>query len=171
MGKPFSLDTLARSLKAVTSPLEDSPAGEPTAAPGLLDPVFLAAEIDTLGAGTMAELLKLFSDDLPAAFDELESRLPRPRLGRPGQARPPPAQRRLEPGNEQGDGHQPEIETAAGGEAVASETMAAALAQLMEDRLASCDALQAQLADDDAGAGANARRLRRSARSLRRARW
>jgi hypothetical protein len=46
MGKPFSLDTLARSLKAVTSPLEDSPAGnEPTAdAPGLLDPVFLAAE-------------------------------------------------------------------------------------------------------------------------------
>ncbi len=155
MGKPFSLDTLARSLKAATSPLEDSPAGnEPTAdAPGLLDPVFLAAEIDTLGAGTMAELLKLFSDDLPAAFDELESA----RRAHDWAALGKRAHRLRSAASNLGMSKvmatSREIETAANGETVASEPMAAALEQLMEDCLASCDALQAQLADDDAGAG------------------
>ena len=150
MGKPFSLDTLARSLKAATSPLEDSPAGnEPTAdAPGLLDPVFLAAEIDTLGAGTMAELLKLFSDDLPAAFDELESA----RRAHDWAALGKRAHRLRSAASNLGMSKvmatSREIETAANGETVASEPMAAALEQLMEDCLASCDALQAQLADD-----------------------
>lgn len=153
MGKPFSLDTLARSLNAVTSPPEDSPTGD-APAPGLLDPAFLAAEIDTLGAGTMAELLKLFSDDLPAAFDELETACRAHDWAALGKRAHRLRSAASNLGMSKVMATSREIETAAGGEAVASETMAAALAQLMEDCLASCDALQAQLADDDAGAGA-----------------
>jgi two-component system sensor histidine kinase TorS len=153
MGKPFSLDTLARSLNAVTSPLEDSPTGD-APAPGLLDPAFLAAEIDTLGAGTMAELLKLFSDDLPAAFDELETACRAHDWAALGKRAHRLRSAASNLGMSKVMATSREIETAAGGEAVASETMAAALAQLMEDCLASCDALQAQLADDAAGAGA-----------------
>lgn len=147
MGKPFSLDTLARSLNAVTSPPEDSPTGD---APGLLDPAFLAAEIDTLGAGTMAELLKLFSDDLPAAFDELETACRAHDWAALGKRAHRLRSAASNLGMSKVMATSREIETAAGGEAVASETMAAALAQLMEDCLASCDALQAQLADADA---------------------
>lgn len=150
MGKPFSLDTLARNLNAVTSPLEDSPTGsEPTAdAPGLLDPAFLAAEIDTLGAGTMAELLKLFSDDLPAAFDELETACRAHDWAALGKRAHRLRSAASNLGMSKVMATSRAIETAAGDEAVASETMAAALEQLMEDCLASCDALQAQLADD-----------------------
>ena len=102
----------------------------------------------------MAELLKLFSDDLPAAFDELESA----RRAHDWAALGKRAHRLRSAASNLGMSKvmatSREIETAANGETVASEPMAAALAQLMEDCLASCDALQAQLADDAAGAGA-----------------
>ena len=117
-------------------------------APGLLDPAFLAAEIDTLGAGTMAELLKLFSDDLPAAFDELETACRAHDWAALGKRAHRLRSAASNLGMSKVMATSRAIETAAGDEAVASETMAAALEQLMEDCLASCDALQAQLADD-----------------------
>lgn len=157
MGKPFSLDTLARTLAAVTSPVDDATApGETAGAPlaqGLLDPAFLEAEIDTLGAGTLAELLKLFADELPAAFDALEAA----RQARDWAALGKRAHRLRSAASNLGMSQvmaaSRALETAAGLETVDTDALETALGQLMDDCLASCDALQARLlASTDAGA-------------------
>lgn len=157
MGKPFSLDTLARTLHAVTSPVEDASVGSETAgdtlAPRLLDPAFLEAEIDTLGAATMAELLKRFSDDLPTAFDELEAARRAEDWAALGKRAHRLRSAASNLGMSQVMATSREIETAAGMASVDTEAVETALKQLMDDCLASCDALQAQLlAADEAGA-------------------
>lgn len=149
MSKPFSLNTLARSLNAALAPSEDAPppaeATDAPAAAALLDPVFLAAEIDTLGAGTMAELLQLFSGELPAAFAELDTA----RRAQDWAALGKRAHRLRSAASNLGMSKvmatTRAIETAAGAAPASCETVDAALRQLAEDCHASCDALRREL--------------------------
>ena len=122
-------------------------------AQGLLDPAFLEVEIDTLGAGTMAELLKLFADELPAAFGELEAARQARDWATLGKRAHRLRSAASNLGMSQVMATSRAIETAAGLETVDIDAIETTLKQLMDDCLASCDALQAQLlATDDAGA-------------------
>lgn len=75
LGKPFSVNALAKALGGAVSPDDDSlPAqGTGNAACCVLDLGFLKAELESLGEETMAELLMLFRNELPAFFAEMDA--------------------------------------------------------------------------------------------------
>ncbi len=79
LGKPFSLDALARALHGVSGGRESqsgasSPLPNAVAASGkLLDFAFLNDELDALGEATFSELLMLFKNDLPALFSQIDA--------------------------------------------------------------------------------------------------
>lgn len=75
LGKPFSVNALAKALGGVVSPggvFPTSPeAGDSDV--GVLDLAFLKGELESLGEETMAELLKLFRNELPAFFADMDT--------------------------------------------------------------------------------------------------
>lgn len=74
LGKPFSINALARALSGISDKPKDAPTPHGTADthPGLLDFAYLTAELETLGATTLAELLMLFKNNLPTFFAEID---------------------------------------------------------------------------------------------------
>ena len=80
LGKPFSLDALARALHGVSGGRDSqSGAADPSspkaaaASSKLLDFAFLNDELDALGEATFSELLMLFKNDLPALFSQVDA--------------------------------------------------------------------------------------------------
>ncbi|WP_298595674.1 ATP-binding protein [Zoogloea sp.] len=146
MSKPFSLNTLARNLNAALSPADAPPdevAGAASSA--LLDPAFVAAEIDTLGAGTMSELLQLFSGELPAAFAELHAAHQAQDWAALGKRAHRLRSAASNLGMSKVMATTRAIEAAAGAVPAGGEGIDAALRQLAGDCRASCDALQREL--------------------------
>lgn len=74
LGKPFSLNSLSKALNGVADAQNDSsiPAEGQELTDALLDLSFLQTETEVLGEETLSELLKLFRDELPSAFSEID---------------------------------------------------------------------------------------------------
>ncbi|NMG32507.1 ATP-binding protein [Aromatoleum evansii] len=80
LSKPFDRGQLARALAAATAASPATPSRPDEAASSatgepVLDEVYLAAELDSLGAATLARLLGLFRADTDAALAELDAHL------------------------------------------------------------------------------------------------
>lgn len=75
LGKPFSLNALAKALHGVPDAPGDTPTylKAPDAHLHLLDFAFLNAEFEALGEATFAELLMLFRNDLSPFFSQIDA--------------------------------------------------------------------------------------------------
>ncbi|WP_211163075.1 TMAO reductase system sensor histidine kinase/response regulator TorS [Aromatoleum diolicum] len=169
LSKPFDRADLARALAAVTqaaAPAQTGRSGETGPAPAdvpaasatdraspeaLLDHDYLAGEIETLGAGTLAHLLELFRDDAREAFGEFERCI----AAQDWQALGKRAHRLRSAAGNLGFtrviAESRQLETATGGTGSDAKSELATIAPLVERlhgscRL-SCDALAQQLAD------------------------
>lgn len=79
LAKPFSVKVLNKALSGLSDAQNNAvrPAESNAKEGALLDFSFLQAEAEVLGEATLSELLKLFRDDLPSVFSELDGYLAR----------------------------------------------------------------------------------------------